>query len=121
MHTIKIENLWFSDTNYRVIYKYELQAGGTTEITGFFDEILDVQVQEDKIVVWAAMAPLRKNAKNTWVERQESEKTTIVFAAYGTGFPYDKSIIGTYFRTVQTPDGLVWHIFVQVKGKELNG
>jgi hypothetical protein len=114
MHTIKIQQLWFFEAPQRTIYKYELEQGGETEISDFFDEILDVQIQRGKMIVWASVAPVRKNAKGEITERRESEKTTLIFTALGTGWMY-KKYVGEYFRTVQAPDGLVWHIFVREK------
>ena len=114
MHTIKIQQLWFFEVPYRKIFKYEIEEGGETEITGFFDEILDAQVQNDNIVIWASVAPVRKNAKGELVQRRNSEKTTLIISAIGTGWGYERNI-GEYFRTVQTPDGLVWHLFVREK------
>lgn len=63
-------------------------------------KILSAQIQQNNLVVWAIVNP--KNAMKT--------KT---FHVYGTGFEmeaYDKKHY-EYISTVQTSQGLVWHLF----------
>ena len=108
---IKMKHTPFG-ANYRTIYKYRLEEGGQTIIAAYWDELLDIQVQEDNIVLWASVAPYETDVFGN-IQKRKDEPTTLVFTAIGTGWEYKNNKIGEYFRTVQTPDGLVWHIFVK--------
>ena len=63
-------------------------------------KVLDAQMQNDDLVLWALVNP----------KHSEKEKT---FHIYGTGFElteYEKKHYD-YLTTVQTAHGLVWHVF----------
>lgn len=100
------------ENSYRIIYKYRLEEGGQTAIAAYWDELLDVQVQEDNIVLWASVAPYYSDIMGE-VHRRDDEPKTLIFTVIGTGWEYKTPNIGEYFKTVQMPSGIVWHIFVK--------
>ena len=97
---------------YRKIFKYRLEEGGQTTIAAYWGELLDIQVQEDNIVLWASVAPYCTDIMGE-THKREDKPTTLIFTAVGTGWEYKNRNIGEYFKTVQMPSGLVWHIFVK--------
>lgn len=100
------------ENSYRKIYKYKLEEGGQTAIAAYWGELLDIQVQEDDIVLWASVAPYYTDIMGE-THKREDKPRTLIFTAIGTGWEYKTPNIGTYFKTVQMPTGCVWHIFVQ--------
>ena len=113
---IKKSDLLFENP-YRKIYKYRLEEGGQTTIAAYWAELLDIQVQEDNIVLWASVAPYCTDIMGD-VQKREDKPTTLIFTALGTGWEYKNHNVGEYFKTVQMPSGLVWHIFVKEGPKE---
>ncbi len=80
------------------IYKYELQLGATQLLLPMFSQVLDVQMQNGKICLWALQDP-------------EAFKDVRNFLVCGTGgvLNYRPHEI-QYLATVQ--DGqFVWHVF----------
>ena len=62
-------------------------------------EILSVQVQNQKLCIWARVIP-------------EAPKATRTFTIFATGQTIPRDFLGTFLETVQTNDGaLVWHVF----------
>lgn len=114
---MKIKQAAVMDAHLRKIYKWPIEEGGETRITAYFDELLDAQLQGDQIVVWASVANFARDIMGKETKRTD-EPTTLIFSALGTGWGYDKTQIGFYFKTVQGADGLVWHIFVREAQKE---
>lgn len=82
----------------KVIYKYELTPEMHLPIGAV---ILDVQWQHDHLVLWALV--------DTDAPREPRR-----FAVIGTGAPMPDNATLQYCATVQTPTGLVWHVFEQV-------
>lgn len=79
------------------IYKYELELKQLQEIKGPPMEFLSVQIQNEKIVFWAAVHP-------------EVEPVTTAFKIVGTGHPFPDRSAWYYIGTVQL-ENFVWHIF----------
>ena len=94
----------------KVIYKYILNPGGITTLEGYFDQFLDAQVQDGNLVIWCVVNPYDKENGN--IMPKNGKKNKFKFTCIGTGWPYQEEGIGDYCATVQMPDGLVWHIFV---------
>ena len=109
--TVVRSNFLFENP-YRKIYKYRLEEGGETAIAAYWGELLDIQAQEDSIVLWASVAPYCTDIMGE-THKREDKPTTLIFTALGTGWEYKNRDIGEYFKTVQMPSGLVWHIFVK--------
>jgi hypothetical protein len=91
----------------KIIYKYEINQNGRTELEGPFIKPLDIQFQGDKAVVWIELKDMR-----LW-ELHPEEMRKYVFTAIGTGWPYTDDVKGEYFKTVQDACGFVWHVFFQ--------
>lgn len=92
---------FFKDgNNLGIIYKYPINFPGYTTIKGHFIQILDAQIQNNKLVVWAI------------VDNDEPE-IEITFIVLGTGWNIPLDEYWQYFRTVQTDNGdYIWHIFI---------
>lgn len=89
-----------------VIHKYVIDRIGQNDIEMPINaEILSVQVQMDKIVLWAMHTTLEKE-----VEPSTETRTILV---YGTGqtftIPTDYEVV--YIETIQAYGGFVWHVF----------
>lgn len=94
----------------RTINKYILPAGGTMTLTGYFSNVVDVQLRNNEITAWIETSPY--NYKDgAIIPKAEKEMKRITFTVIGTGFIYDLDSVGAYFRTVQRGDD-VWHVFV---------
>ena len=97
----------------RVIWKYRLDEGGETELTGWFTKVLAADEQDGCLVLWAENSLVKHDhCTGALVPRANKEKTTIHVLALGTGWDYDASEYH-YLTTVQMSDGLVWHIFIK--------
>lgn len=83
------------------IYKYRLGVDGeSVAIKGNISQILDVQAQGGVPTVWILM--------------DDDVPTQVVkFTAIGTGWEMDKTMLGSYYRTVQDGNGFVWHYFME--------
>lgn len=94
----------------QVIYKYSIKPGGSTTLRGYFSAFMDAQEQDGNLVLWAAVEPYEE--KNGRMVPRNDLPDEVFITCLGTGWPYESTNIGQYFRTVQTSDGLVWHIFI---------
>ena len=84
----------------KLIYKYPLNIEGYTTIKAKFAQILDIQMQFDKPVLWA-------------VVDENMEESDITLVSVGTGWPLSSTEEWTYFKTVQEAEGaLIWHFFI---------
>lgn len=85
----------------RTIYKYEIPRTGTIcEIElplGY--QIIHAGPQGDRIFIWALVD-------------SEARKATEKFRIFGTGWdlPFDETL--HFIKTIQLPNGLVWHLFM---------
>lgn len=86
------------------IFKFELNAEGSTELINKFITFLDVQETKKGYVLWA-------------IVDDAAEEQRIVVDVYGTGFALLDSP-GMYLKTIQDKWGYVWHFFVRGKEKE---
>jgi hypothetical protein len=88
----------------RTIFKYRLKLVGSQTIEMPHDaEFLSVQLQNEKICVWALI---------------DTEKLIDLeyFVIQGTGLPFpDKPKYLQFLGTIQPNTGLVWHVFRAVK------
>jgi hypothetical protein len=84
----------------KTIHKHDLgkHAGRIETHTGF--EILSLQVQDGKPVLWVKVCT-------------DAALTTKYFVRYGTGWQLDSDELTNevFVATVQDVDGLVWHWF----------
>lgn len=84
----------------KLIYKYPLNIEGYTTIKAKFAQILDIQMQFDKPVLWA-------------VVDENMEESDITLVSVGTGWPLSSTEEWTYFKTIQEAEGaLIWHFFI---------
>ena len=81
------------------IFKYvlELEPEQTVDMHNINDGILSIQVQDDKVVMWASVDPTSETAPQK-------------FIMVGTGHEIPVYNLMRYVDTVQL-NGLVWHIF----------
>lgn len=86
------------------IFKYQLGIIGWQEVElPIGAKILSVQMQHEKLFLWALVN-----------EDKRKEKREIVLA--GTGHPIEDTDDLKFLGTVQEMDGdLVWHIFEEIK------
>lgn len=94
----------------RVIYKFELPRKGTATHMGFFRKLLQAQVQNERVVVWAEIEVLEEK-DGIRVPKELKNVKRITFTCIPTGQPYESNGVGEYFDTVQI-DGHATHIFV---------
>jgi hypothetical protein len=82
------------------IYKYELEIKDCQTIILPFDyEILSVQSQNNKLVLWAMVYP-------------DNSLQQVTFNIVGTGNPIATDTQNwLYLASVQMFNGLVWHVF----------
>ena len=80
----------------RRIYKYTLDLQETTRLASCIVRPLSIQVQNDKICLWAEIDP-------------DVKSQPIVLTIVGTGRTMSQSI-GTYISTIQK-DSYVWHFY----------
>jgi len=81
------------------IFKYELLDRTNEVDMPAGAEVLTVQIQHDKICLWAKVDPTARTEKR-------------VFVVYGTGHPIEDDSNLSYIGTVQMAGGtLVWHVF----------
>ena len=100
----------------RVIYKYPLEEGGLTVISGWFTGAMYVGEQDGKLFIWMENSLTRTEAySGKQVKRNEDEKVDVEIYVIGTGWSYYSNKTGKYIGTVQMENGLVWHIFVSSK------
>ena len=98
----------------RVIYKYRLPKGGSISFIGPITQIIDIQLQDGSLTAWMENELYKTNEIGELELVKDKDKFwRITFWIIGTGWPYERSAIGKYFRTVQDKDGNVWHIFIQ--------
>ena len=84
----------------QTIYKYTLD--GTTLEVPETAVLLDFGAQGRDIVAWYI------------VHNDPDERTRVdTFAIYGTGWEMTLDPYQEYFKTLQMPNGLVFHIFLQ--------
>ena len=88
----------------KTIYKYKIDNG--VEIDEPIEKVLDIQIQNGFIVLWAIVS-----------DRQPKSK--ILFKIFGTGWE-EEDFPGKYLKTLQDPAGFVWHIFVEVENESSN-
>ena len=81
------------------IFKYEVNPG---TIKAPILQILDVQIQDGKLVMWALVD-------------EDALQKTVEFAVYWTGQEIKQEVLKEfeYFRTLQDDMGLVWHVFIK--------
>lgn len=87
----------------KTIYKYKIDSG--VEIEEPIEKILDIQIQNGFIVLWAIVS-----------DRQPKSK--ILFKIFGTGWEVD-DFPGIYLKTVQDYEGYVWHIFAETDNPQI--
>ena len=87
----------------KTIYKYKIDSG--VEIDEPIEKILDIQIQNGFIVLWAIVS-----------DRQPKSK--ILFKIFGTGWEVD-DFPGIYLKTVQGYEGYVWHIFAETDNPQI--
>lgn len=87
----------------KTIYKYKIDSG--VEIDEPIEKILDIQIQNGFIVLWAIVS-----------DRQPKSK--ILFKIFGTGWEVD-DFPGIYLKTVQDYEGYVWHIFAETDNPQI--
>ncbi len=88
----------------KVIYKYELQIGDNAILMPVDAEILSVQTQFNKPMIWALVDP-------------KAEKEERCFEIFGTGHPvyYDMGVERKFLSTIQFHDGdYVFHVFERI-------
>lgn len=83
-----------------VIYKHEIHMLFPNIIKGYIHQVLDAQWQNDGIKVWT-------------LEEPEGGNNIVHIRVVGTGWEFDEEEYGDYLKTIQSPDGYVWHIFVK--------
>ena len=81
------------------IFKYKVNPG---TIKAPILQILDVQIQDGKLVMWALVD-------------EDALQKTVEFAVYWTGQEIKQEVLKEfeYFRTLQDDMGLVWHVFIK--------
>ena len=82
------------------IYKYEI---GEEPIGVPLGEILDIQIQNGKFVMWALVNP----------HRNRETKIYTKFLLTGQEIDIEEYRAYSYFKTLQDDMGTVWHIFVK--------
>ena len=87
----------------KTIYKYKIDNG--VEIDEPIEKVLDIQIQNGFIVLWAIVS-----------DRQPKSK--ILFKIFGTGWEVD-DFPGIYLKTVQDYEGYVWHIFAETDNPQI--
>ena len=87
----------------KTIYKYKIDSG--VEIDEPIEKILDIQIQNGFIMLWAIVS-----------DRQPKSK--ILFKIFGTGGEVD-DFPGIYLKTVQDYEGYVWHIFAETDNPQI--
>jgi hypothetical protein len=92
-------SITYKDKAMRTIYKYPLQITDEQLVSmPAFAEILTVQLQDGKPVIWA------------YVETTASQDRRLI-ETFGTGNPITNQSERKYIGTYQLPDGLVFHVF----------
>lgn len=83
------------------IYKYEL---GENTVKLPLMEILDVQIQRGKFVMWAV------------VNEEKHRMASVTSKFYMTGQEVDAEVLKEcdFRKTLQDEMGLVWHVFLRV-------
>ena len=85
-----------------VIYKYPISLAGSHKVIKvkmpFGAQLLGVQVQNERIVVWAAV-------------NEDVEIVTRRFWVLGTGWRIPEGIALRHLKTLTDDDGYVWHVF----------
>lgn len=103
----------FKMVDQRVIYKYRLPKGGSISYEGPVTQVVDVQMQKGSLTAWMENELYKSNTQGELeLVKNKKHLWRITFWVIGTGWPYERSSIGEYFKTVQDEDA-VWHIFVQ--------
>lgn len=87
----------------KTIYKYKID--NEVEIDEPIEKVLDIQIQNGFIVLWAIVS-----------DRQPKSK--ILFKIFGTGWEVD-DFPGIYLKTVQDYEGYVWHIFAETDNPQI--
>ena len=87
----------------KTIYKYKIDSG--VEIDEPIEKILDIQIQNGFIVLWAIVSGRQPKSK-------------ILFKIFGTGWEVD-DFPGIYLKTVQDYEGYVWHIFAETDNPQI--
>jgi hypothetical protein len=84
----------------RIIYKYELEPGGSTTISlPFNSRVLTVQEQRGKLVMWVLVDTSQGTGNRN-------------FYTYPTGEPLLNCVEAMkWIATVQMSNGLVYHVF----------
>ena len=84
------------------ILKYELEEG-ENQVVAPFMEILDIQLQGDLPVMWALV--------NTGSKLNRTVDIQMVWT--GQEIAPDMLKEYQYIKTLQSSDGLVWHVFIK--------
>lgn len=88
----------------RSIFKYWLPiADRVSVLMPRGAQVLSVQEQNGQLTVWALVSA-----------QQEFEP--VRFRICGTGLPAEDVGVGYFIDTVQMPNGLVWHVFLEHDG-----
>ena len=83
-----------------VIYKHEVGLLFPTIIKGHIHQVLDAQWQNDGIKIWT-------------LEEPHEGRNILHIRVVGTGWEFNEEDYGDYVKTIQAPDGLVWHVFAK--------
>ena len=90
----------------KVIWKYELPIIGDSQVfLPIGAEILSIQTQENKTMIWALVGPNTKDKEERY------------FEMFGTGHPIycDMGIDRRFISTIQLMDGqFVYHVFERI-------
>lgn len=80
------------------IFKYELDFAVMQVVTAPINKVLSVQIQDNKLVMWAEVFAVGPN-----------KQVQVVLVGTGGAIP---SYAGEYLNTLQV-NGFVWHIYIK--------
>jgi hypothetical protein len=86
----------------RVVHKFFLDYKETVTVP-IGAKILSAGKQDDRVVVWAEVDP------------SPSGMEVRQLHVLGTGWHYGEQLNLRFIQTIQSPLGLVWHIFEEIK------
>ena len=102
----------FKMIDQRIIYKYRLPKGGSISYEGPVTQVVEVQLQKGSLTACMENELYKEdNQVKLLLVNDVKHFWRITFWVIGTDWPYERSAIGEYFKTVQDEDA-VWHIFV---------
>ena len=88
----------------RSIFKYHLPIADRVSVPmPRGAQVLSIQEQHGQLTVWALV-------------NSEQAREPVSFRICGTGLPAEDVGAGYFIDTVQMPNGLVWHVFLEHDG-----